>query len=139
MGGWHQAKQIPSIRAYLQQLGVAVRDNVGEDAWIRALANRAAFVPGPVVVTDVRFHNEADWIQRAHGALVRIERPGLDDRDSHKSENELNARIANHVVVNDRGLDELHRTADLLVEHINEEQRRRLSNVTKIMPVSLTV
>jgi hypothetical protein len=139
MAGWHQAKQLPAVRQYLQNLGVSVRDYVGEDSWIRAVANRAAFVPGPVVVTDVRFHNEADWIQRAHGALVRIVRPGLDDRDGHVSENELNARVANHVIVNDKGLDSLHQTADLLAEQLIHEQARRLEHIEKIMPASMSV
>lgn len=118
LGGWDGAKQLASVRGYLQELGCAARDTLGKDVWLRAVADRAAFIPGPVVVTDVRFHNEADWVQLTGGALVRIERPSLDTRDAHVSENELNARIANHVVTNDGTLEDLHRTADFIAEFL---------------------
>jgi len=116
--GWDGAKQLPVVRRYLQHLGVAVRDNIGLDAWINALANKAALIPGPVVVTDVRFANEARWVQ-SRGELVRVVRPGLkDDGDKHPSETELDAWIANHIVINDHTVTQLHNNADRLAEYL---------------------
>lgn len=63
--GWEIAKRNPEIRRLLQCLGVAVRDLVAEDAWVRAAEDRVKqyFAQGmPVVITDVRFPNEARWV-----------------------------------------------------------------------------
>ena len=97
-GGWDEAKKDPEVRRFLQVLGTeAVRDHLGQDSWVEALALKmeqdkvASRIAAPVVdwvpltffedvvVTDVRFHNEADAIRRWSGALWRVERPGFDN------------------------------------------------------------
>jgi len=83
--GWEKAKEIGEVRRFLQVLGTeGVREHVGEDAWIEALelvlkkdgqADRQGIAYGAkVVVTDVRFPNEADWIHRRGGYLWRVNR-----------------------------------------------------------------
>src|SRR4051812_40937236 len=57
--GWDGAKQLPVVRRLLQRLGEGFRQHAGQDVWVRALAHRAAYVAEPVVITDVRRHNEA--------------------------------------------------------------------------------
>jgi hypothetical protein len=44
---------------------------------------------GAAVITDVRYRNEAEAVQKAGGILVRIVRPGLTSTDTHSSETEL--------------------------------------------------
>ena len=80
--GWDNAKKEPEVRRFLQVLGTeAVRDHLGEDAWVKALElvmtdegflGRGAI--GSAVVTDVRFPNEADWIHNKGGKLWRVSR-----------------------------------------------------------------
>lgn len=112
MHGWDGAKQLPAVRQLLQSLGVATREWIDPHVWVEALARQAHRVSGPVVVTDVRFINEVDWIKYAGGATVRIERPGIDRTDTHVSETELDGYRADHLVINDSSVASLHATAD---------------------------
>lgn len=94
--GWDTAKSYPNVRAYLQRQGTeAVRDVIAYDAWVMALRRQLdEEAPDRVVITDVRFPNEAAAIAAWGGALVRVVRimddgkpyvkPGLDL--SHPSE-----------------------------------------------------
>jgi hypothetical protein len=113
--GWDDAKAIPQVRRLLQDTGEAMREYVGPDVWIMSMARRVSLVGGPVVIADVRYVNEARWVQGL-GDLVRVVRPDLDDRDRHVSENELNNWTTNHVVVNDRDIAALHTSADFLAD-----------------------
>lgn len=107
--GWEGAKEIPEVRRLLQEYGLAIRE-IQPDFWIRATMERVldhATLSGPVVVTDVRFPNEAEEIRRAKGTLVRITRPGLKSDDSHISETALDDYDPDHVVVNSGTLEDL--------------------------------
>jgi hypothetical protein len=88
--GWEEAKTLPSVRRFLQELGTGVRDidpDFWIDAWCTASNDHLARMR-PVVVPDVRFANEADHIRNRGGLLIRITRPGLDSSDTHVSETE---------------------------------------------------
>lgn len=114
--GWERAKEWPEVRRILQALGVAVRDHVDRDAWLNAAADtirylRAGPEATPVVVTDVRFPNEAAWIASAGGLLVRITRQGLDTSDAHVSETALDDYPVPYTVTNDSTIADLHLAA----------------------------
>lgn len=49
-----------------------------------------------VVITDVRFEDEADAIIELGGLLVFVDRPGLDTSDGHSSETGVDAIVAKH-------------------------------------------
>lgn len=77
-------------RPFLVALGACMR-KIQPDHWIRraiiTLANKRLGYQDNVVVTDVRYVNEAEWILRGQGHLVYIERPGVgpandEERDS---------------------------------------------------------
>jgi len=83
--GWEKAKELGEVRRFLQVLGTeGVREHVGEDAWIEALElvlqrdelmDRQGIAYGAkVVITDVRFPNEATWIHRRGGELWKVKR-----------------------------------------------------------------
>lgn len=88
--GWEEAKEDPEVRRLLQAIGVAVRDNLGTTSWIDPVlreADSARLVADlPVVITDVRFPNEVEAVERAGGKIVKIERPGQTPDDPHPSE-----------------------------------------------------
>lgn len=98
-------------REYLQYYGTeAHRDVFGEDFWIDA-------VLGPdyvnqhdeiVVITDVRFPNEAQAL-REHGAEIwAVERTSASvTDDAHASEQPLPDHLIDRVILNDGTLDEL--------------------------------
>lgn len=74
--GWEQAKQHAEVRRFLQVLGTeGVRGHLGDNAWVDALHHKLLVEkPEAVVITDVRFPNEADFIHALGGKLVRVKR-----------------------------------------------------------------
>lgn len=84
--GWEGAKQLPEVRRLLQRLGTeAGRDIHGDDCWLRIAERKVKAATAPVVITDVRFPNEAAFVL-ASGTLVWIERPGVGPANDHTSE-----------------------------------------------------
>ena len=57
-----------------------------------------------LVIPDVRFPNEVDYIHAKGGLVVKIERPSLVSTDSHLSENALNDYDFDHTIRNDGDL-----------------------------------
>lgn len=83
--GWEAAKEVREVRRFLQDLGLAVRENVGETVWIDALVRRIPKGEN-VVITDVRFPNELEALADLGGVHVHVHRPGLVSTDPHPSE-----------------------------------------------------
>jgi hypothetical protein len=109
--GWQEAKREAEVRRLLQVIGTeAGRDIHGRDCWIKAtdrdVANFRLMGRG-VVITDVRFSNEARYIQKQGGKVYLIQRPGVGPRNEHASE-KLGFDV-DGVIVNDGSIDELHR------------------------------
>lgn len=96
----------PEYRRFLERHGVASRELLGAEVWCAAGVRRILAVRGPVIVTDVRFPNEAEAIRKRGGYLVRVERAGLpDDGDTHPSEVALDGYPVNLVLHNDGPLE----------------------------------
>lgn len=117
--GWDGAKQIPEVRVFLQELGVAVRDE-DEDFWVRtAMAKMPS--DSPVVVTDVRFPNEVTAVS-AQGSIVRVTRHDADEaaaHDPHISEHALDGYEADLTVDNNGSLDDLETQAAAVAAYAN--------------------
>ena len=85
--GWGKAKKLPEVRRLLQRMGTeAGRGIHGEDCWVEIARKRILSQTSSVVVTDVRFPNEAAMIRDLGGRLVRIRRPGVACVNNHASE-----------------------------------------------------
>jgi hypothetical protein len=83
--GWEGAKSNPDIRKSLQILGTeAGRDVLGENIWISTLFSRPT--DARLVISDVRYANEAAAIKQRGGYVVKIHRPGVVAANSHVSE-----------------------------------------------------
>jgi hypothetical protein len=114
--GWEEAKKISEVRRFLQVLGTeGVRSFIGEDSWLRAWDRKAQslrkepFDSPRIVVPDVRFQNEAQFLRRKYGALlIRIERPGQDTSDLHESEQEQLGIEVQMTLSNHKDIDWLH-------------------------------
>lgn len=59
-----------------------------------------------MMVTDVRFPNEAERVKELGGFVLRIERPEAEIEVKHSSENGLPEHMVDETIVNDEGLDE---------------------------------
>ena len=85
-GGWEWAKSdVRGVREFLQNLGMALRNQIGENVWVDA-AFQGYDPDVPTVVTDVRFPNEIAHIKKLGGIIVRIDRVGHEAANSHVSE-----------------------------------------------------
>jgi hypothetical protein len=106
-----------SPRQMLQTLGTEWgRDVVHDELWVRALFNRIASDLGRranVVITDVRFENEAAPILEYGGEVWRVIRPGASclsgETSSHPSEAGIPDSMVSRVILNDGTLDDLKR------------------------------
>ncbi len=107
-------------RAMLQEVGTDVYRAIDPDWWIKRWHDEVTKVDnGHVVVTDVRFVNEAEAILSRSGVLIRIERPSLQagssDAQTHESENGLKGWTRwNETLVNDCTVEDLWTKIDKL-------------------------
>jgi hypothetical protein len=78
--GWEEAKTVPEVRRLLQRLGTQARNHIGADVWVQALERRWLESGWTnIVIPDVRFPNEAAWVHKNGGVMVRINRPDFDN------------------------------------------------------------
>jgi hypothetical protein len=104
-----------SPRQLLQTLGTEWgRQSVADDIWVRSLLERIRpwLNDGlTVIVTDVRFDNEAEAIAAAGGEVWRVTRPGWrclsGESASHASEAGVSDHLVSQTIVNDGTLDDL--------------------------------
>lgn len=101
--------------------------------WLRLAEMRLGLTAGQspihdrVVVSDVRFANEAEWLRARGGHLARIHRPGVAPVRGHVSEWEQAggqfARLVHTTVVNDSTVGMLHERIDQLCNELGLERR----------------
>lgn len=114
-----------SQRIILQTLGVSLRETFGENIFINSLIHkintrlRLSFCSAPgasrsqiyIIIPDVRFQNELDWIYSQGGTILHIKRPGADGNvgiPQHISEANLTLKGEHtYVILNDGSLEDL--------------------------------
>ncbi|MEU0674503.1 hypothetical protein ABZ330_16720 [Streptomyces sp. NPDC006172] len=113
--GWEYAKvTYPEVRALLQRAGTeAGRKVLGANVWVDALFREHEDAPA-LVVSDVRFPNEAQAVSDRGGILIRVDRPGVGPKRSangqvHESEVALDDWPFDHRLVNDGSATDLRR------------------------------
>lgn len=117
--GYTEAKKIPAVRQYLQVLGTdAVRNIIGNDAWVRAA--EASFVSllaegKNVVITGIRFSNEAAMIKAYGGTMVKVVRRDTGPVNGHVSDTELDTLVVDEVIYNYGTRSELAQKAQRLI------------------------
>lgn len=106
-GTWDNAKRDSEVRRLLQRMGTEAGRNIhGDDCWIKIAHRKVEAAPGNVVITDVRFANEAAAIRSWGGRIVRVERPGVGPVNGHSSE--AQDFEADDTLINDGTIEELH-------------------------------
>jgi hypothetical protein len=107
--GWEVAKRQPEVRQLLQRLGTeAGRKVLGENIWIETALRGYTSHSAPVVITDVRFDNEAQAVVNAGGHVIKIERPGYARVNSHVSDAGIDPALLSATIVNDGTVKDLH-------------------------------
>lgn len=104
-------RRFPEVRRLLQVFGTEVIRSRNEDFWIDTLdgiLEDAAHES--VVITDVRFDNEAMWIHSLGGKVIEVIRPTHEDTgaaNGHASESGVSADLVDEQILNDGSLDDL--------------------------------
>lgn len=104
--GWDKAKQEPQVRRLLQDLGISARELIDENIWVTTALKHIG-KDERVVVTDVRFENEAMMIKLMGGQLWRVRRPGVEAVNSHVSETQLDGYKVDQIFVNNGSIQDL--------------------------------
>lgn len=97
-----------SPRYLMQTLGTEWgRHLVGEDLWIAHLERRTKYYGSRIVVTDVRYEDEAQWIRAQGGRVWHITRRDIAAVRAHSSEEGLRIDGQDLVIDNNSTLEEL--------------------------------
>lgn len=103
------------------------RGCLGDDFWVNLAMNKAHRIienGDRVVITDVRFNNEAKAIQDYGGSVVGVIRPGLDSHSvrNHISEAGLDADLVTAVLLNDGRISDLGEKVAYILDELNSEE-----------------
>jgi hypothetical protein len=116
----YECTQELSYREVIQNLGEAIKNNIGRYVWIDLLLNKASCVDSEVViVSDLRFTDEIKAVlSNGHGVLV-IEVVGLKNQDdTHISEQGISNKYITHQIINNGTMEDLHKKVLSFLENI---------------------
>jgi hypothetical protein len=117
--GWDVAKKNPEVRRLLQVLGTDFgRKMLGDDVWIN-IALSGIKSEDKIVVSDVRYPNEAEAIKKLGGTVWRINRHNHSAVNGHTSEHAMDNYMFNYVIYNDGTLDDLSDEVFMLAKELN--------------------
>lgn len=138
--GWAYTKTIPEVRRFLQQLGTQAREFMGKSVWVdmvRATVSEAvwALKPKNVVVTDVRFPNELEFLKcYAHPQIgptyvhhVRLWRPdqSVMPGSDHEVEHALDHVKEDYRLLNTGSPDDLRKAVEDMLEDLRAWEESR--------------
>lgn len=112
-GDWDALKANPAfgteVRRLVQAFGTEVgRSLFGYDVWVDQLERRVREAQvQAIVVTDVRFPNEAEWIRSRGGWVIEVARPGVGPVNGHISDSGLPRHLIHETIANDGTLEDL--------------------------------
>jgi len=108
-------------RTLAQTLGTEWgRDMIHPDLWLKiaqqkwkrvaenaSLGKGGRLILGALIIPDVRFPNEAQWIKDEGGILFEINRPGIEPVAAHSSENADLSQWIDYTILNDRRISDM--------------------------------
>ena len=106
--GWDEVKTIPEVRRLLQTMGSEVgRDLIDPQIWVELTLFNVR-PEDKIVVSDVRFRNEAEEIKWRHGQVWRISRIERDGPiNIHRSETDMDSWDFDQYISNNGTFEEL--------------------------------
>ena len=108
---WLSNEKPISLRYLLETLGTEWgRNLIRQDVWTCIAEKRFYESEAGMIVRDVRFKNELDWLDRLGGTLIHILRPNHFNPEAnpdHPSNKPLDIRPQDKIIMNDSGLDVL--------------------------------
>lgn len=118
----------PPIRRLLQQWGDYKKESHGQDYFVKQLAKAIDSLSTDTasslfIVPDVRFGNEESFIRERGGCILRVDRAGLSNTDSHNSETGIDRIRQDYFVRNHGTLGDLRREVIWVAQFIRERWR----------------
>ena len=96
-----------TIREVLQAFGTGVMRRFYSNVWAEAPFRRNWIGTDVVILSDIRFLNEIEVVEKYEGTIIRVVRnTGL--LDTHASEIELDSYPFRHIIENNGSLDDLY-------------------------------
>lgn len=104
-----------SYRDFAQKLGTDMaRNMIDPEFWIKRAQNVIDTTPlTSLVIPDVRFENEADWIRSIGGEIWHIDRPEAQKVQAHVSEAGVKVLKGEFHINNNGTLDQLYTKIEL--------------------------
>lgn len=116
-------KNNPAMRWILQRYGTEYRRNENANYWIQQMDEKLKYREEKynylIVIPDVRFQNEQDWIKSKGGWIFNVNRPSLKDvEDNHASEQLADRLPYDYNIVNDRTLNGIESLVKYALQHV---------------------
>lgn len=105
-----------SPREFLQKLGTEFGRSINKDLWLMVAETTYAAMPEEnVVITDVRFENEAQWVRSMGGVIWHVERPmiGIPSVREHSSESGIEPGAGDVLLRNNSSIAALQGIVDM--------------------------
>lgn len=114
--GWEGSKQVPEVRRILQVLGAEIgRDLIDPNLWVE-LTMHSVHQNDKIVISDVRFRNEAEEIKWKFGEIWRISRIDKDAPvNIHRSETDMDSWDFDQYISNNGTIEDLKAEVDLVM------------------------
>lgn len=125
--GWEAAKGDPSVRRILIGIGEGARNVIDPDVWLKAMTNqlrKGGTDDDRIVISDVRYANEASWVRRNNGTLVRIQR---DHSPPPMKGERLTPNDFDYQLPNNGSIDRLYELTDRMMEKLKFAQQLKLT------------
>jgi len=125
--GWNHdeiyVNKTPESRKFMQLLGTEIGRAKDFDFWVKKLEERLSepFFKGKnIVISDVRFKNEAEWGKSKGGQLWKVIRPNVEElieaNPDHASENDLKDWESwDCIISNHKTLEDLYKEVDVAI------------------------
>lgn len=125
---WDSRKEVPipefgpevTPRMLMQTLGTEWgRKMISENLWVVVADRNLQRIGDGMIVTDVRFENEAAWVRACGGFIIHVERPEVTVVRPHSSEFGIQfAKEHDSFIANDGTLDDLkHKVITVMLSH----------------------
>ncbi len=115
----------PIIRKFKQEYGTEVRRGDDPEYWVKRwqMVVNKFMLSGEtnIVVDDCRMINEALKIKNHDGHIIRIERPSVENTDTHSSETEQKDITPDYVIQNDGTVEQLFDSFESIFNKIKEQ------------------
>jgi hypothetical protein len=117
---WEQLKETPfqpHLRTLAQRMGTEVGRAIDTDIWVNQVKESIPPDVTRIVIPDVRFQNEADFIHSNGGAVICLSRPTSEESFGTEHASESLNLTADYYLKNDGSILEFHRKLlDALLE-----------------------